>query len=257
MKALKLYSISFACTLCLMLCSPARANLHEENLQNHRAGNIDNVTTRRDAIRLDTEDPLFFARQGDFLFKTQGSFGGTHLRASENLLVGINNSLNLFADIKYQQNFDGPDDGFSGFGFGMMYRFNNGPFLSDVFAGLELAGNSKVPEFANNIWSGGVRIGRQWSWLTLSATGKSSWIFDEMQGMAYLNFIPEAYLRITRSFTLGVYSDLRKSTDPSFDREWLGGKAGIRYGRTFYTVFADYEFQMEEWRGGFRLNLLF
>jgi len=244
----KLLALSLGCIVSLS----AHANWQSE-YGFHDA----NPSTRTASIRFDTEDPLFFAQQADFLFKTQVDFASTYLRASEHITIGVNSRLNLYLDIKYQQNFDGPDDGFSGPGFGLMYRFNHGPIVSDVFAGFQMAGNSKVPEFSNQIWSGGARIGRQWSWLTLAATGKTSWIFDEIQGQAWLNFQPEAYFRITRTITLGAYSDLQKSTDPDFDRQLVGGKIGKRFGFTFYTIFADYEFELDEWRGGFRLNLLF
>ena len=251
----------FAATTCMCLLAPGSvlANLQEENPGGRSASSKqpEPRLTRGQSIRYDTEDPLFLAQQADFLFKTEVSFGNSILRASETLVVGVNNGLNLLADIKYQQNFDGPEDGFSGFGLTAMYRFNSGPFISDIFAGIEFAGNSNVPEFANNIWSGGARIGRQWSAVTLAATGKTSWIFDEVQGQAWIDFSPEIYFRIRSTVTLGAYSDLRKSTDPNFDRQWVGGKLGIRFGRTFYTGFADYEFEREEWRGGFRLNLLF
>jgi len=255
----------FTTLACVCLASwSAHADLQEENFGYGTPPSesaSDPRVTRAQAIALDTEDPLWFAQQADFLFRTTASYGRNQrddiLRASQSVTAGVNNRLNIFADIKYQQNFDWPEDGFSGLGFGLAYRFNDGPFMSDVFGGLELRGNRHVPEFATNTWFGGVKIGRQWSWATLAATAKSSWIFDENQGMAYLNFMPEAYFRLTGTVSLGIYSDLQKSTTPSFDREWLGGKFSIRYGRTVYTGFVAYEFELDEWRGGGRLNLLF
>jgi len=221
-------------------------------------GNEARESAPANVFLLDTEDPLYMGNQGDFLFQTFAriSDGGV-FSIGEDVQIGLNDRLAFLFDIQYQQDFNGSEDGFSGPGFGLMYRSGTGPLISDLYGGIRLAGNQKVPEFSNNTWYVGTRMGRQWSWVTLAAALESSWIFDESMGMAYFDFMPEAYFRIYQGFSAGVGADLRKSTNPAADREWVNLKLSQRFGYTMYTVFSDYEFEMQEWRFGFRLNLLF
>ena len=224
-----------------------------------RGGEYDYDSVKNDGgLFLDTEDPLYMGRQGDFLFKTYARMSTKGVfDIGEDVQIGVNDRLALTLDLKYRQNFNGNDDGFAGPGIGAIFRTGTGTVISDLYGGVRLAGAQRVPEFANNTWFAGTRVGRQWSWVTLAAALESNWVFDDAMGKAYFDFIPDAYFRIADGFTAGLGATLRKSTTPSFDREWVNFKIGKQYGHTMYTIFSDYEFEMDEWRFGFRLNLLF
>ncbi|MCL1902194.1 MAG: hypothetical protein FWG18_01025 [Alphaproteobacteria bacterium] len=217
-----------------------------------------NFENERDRILLDTEDPLFMLKTGYVLSQTSLMFNNHSLaQLGQALAVGINNHLSIFADIKYQHDFDGPRYGFSGPGLGGIYRILRQDILLDLFAGLQFAGRERIPEFANNIYYIGTRVGKQWKWITLAGTASANWIFDEDKGHAYIDLIPEAYFRITSEWSAGFLGGIRTSTTPSFNQEWLGAKVSKRYGRTMYTGQVEYEFEYDEWRFTARLNLLF
>jgi hypothetical protein len=115
----------------------------------------------------------------------------------------------------------------------------------------------RTPDFADTIYHAGIRIGRQWSGFTLAGTVKTSWIFNETRGMAYIDIIPEAYARLAENWMVGLDFDIRKSTNPGFDQEWIGFKLVRQYGRTQYVGRVDYEFESDDWRFGAKLNILF
>ncbi|MDR2412619.1 MAG: hypothetical protein LBD50_00205 [Rickettsiales bacterium] len=211
----------------------------------------------------DTADPMYLESMGDFLSESGMSFGNDMLRVSQKVSYGFSDRFSLSADIKYQQNFNGVEDGFSNIGLGGIYRLSGGDesskVVSDILAGINFGGNGRVrsPDFADTIYYAGMRIGRVWSRFTLAGTVKTSWIFDEIRGMAYIDFIPEIYARITEDWKAGLGFNLRKSTNPDFDREWADFRLVRQYGRTQYIGYVDYEFEFDECRVGARLNILF
>jgi hypothetical protein len=218
-----------------------------------------------DAVRVDsdTSDPMFLTRAGDLLSNSSMSFGRDVLLARQKFTYGLNGRLALSADIKYQQNFNGPEDGFSNIGLGGVYRLSDGAgdssIITDALLGVSFGGSKRVrePEFADTIYQAGVRAGRRWSWLTLSGTVKTSWIFDENRGMAYIDIVPEIYFRMTDSWKAGLGFDLRKSTNPRFDQETASFELVRQYGRTQYAGHLDYEFEGDSWRFGANINILF
>ncbi len=211
-------------------------------------------------LRFDTLDPLFLESGADFLSKTNIDFGQDIVRASQRFSYGIKDYLAIGANIRYQNNFEGPQDGFSNVGFDLTYRLSNydSRQISDIMVGVNLENSgSKVFEFSENVYSIGWRMGRQWSWLTLAGAIKTSWIFDKDNGTAFINFMPDIYFRIYENWNLGLGADFQKSTNPLFDKEWAKLKIARRWGRTMYVGTFDYEFEMKEFRGGFQLNILF
>ena len=212
----------------------------------------------------DTSDPLYMLKIEDVLSHTSLTYWDNVLRLGQTFSYGLNNRLTISANVHYQQDFDGPEDGFSSIDLGGIYRVgmadgNSAHLISDVLFGLKFGGSSRVrtPYFADSTYYAGYRFGRQWAGLTLAATIKSSWIFDEVRGMAYIDFVPEAYFRINQDWRLGTSFTLRKATNPHYNQEWLGGKIVRQYGRTQYIGHLDYEFESNELQVGAKVNILF
>lgn len=210
----------------------------------------------------DTENPIFLESSGDFLSRSGLSISDNIARLSQMFSYGINGKFSLAADIKYQQDFNGTDDGFSNIGLGTVYRLSGSSeseAVSDALFGVNFGGSSKVrnPEFANTVYYAGMRVGRQWSAFTIAGTVKTSWIFDEVYGMAYIDLIPEMYVRFNQNWMTGLGFDIRKSTDPDFDQQWLNFKLVRKYGRTQYVGHVDYEFASSEYKFGANINILF
>ncbi len=219
---------------------------------------------RADGLDFDTSDPLFMLAQGDLLSETTLTYWDNVLRAGETFSYGINSRLTIALNFNYQQDFNGPNDGFSAVDLGGVYRVstasgNNANIISDVLFGLKFGGSSHVrtPDFADSTYYAGYRFGRQWAGVTLAATIKSSWIFDDSIGMAYIDFMPEAYFRIASDWRLGANFMLRKATESWFNQEWVGGKILRQYGRTQYIGHLDYEFESDELQVGLDVNILF
>lgn len=221
---------------------------------------------RADGVGLDrdTSDPLYMQAIGEVLSETTLTYWDNVLRLGERLSYGINNRLVVGLNVHFQQDFDGSEDGFSALDLGGIYRVgtangNSAHIISDVLFGLKFGGSSRVrtPYYADSTYYAGYRFGRQWAGMTLAATIQSNWIFDDERGMAYIDFAPEAYFRITEDWRLGAQFTLRKATDPRYDQEWLGGKIVRQYGRTQYAGHLDYEFESDELQVGFDVNVLF
>lgn len=217
-----------------------------------------------DVLARDTSDPLYLQGINEVLSRTTLTYWDNVLRLGETLSYGINNRLTIAANVHFQQDFDGSEDGFSAVDFGGIYRVgtasgNSARIISDVLFGLKFGGSSHVrtPYFADSTYYAGYRFGRQWTGMTLAATVQSSWIFDDARGMAYIDFVPEAYFRITEDWRLGAEFTLRKATNPHYDQEWLGGKIVRQYGRTQYAGHLDYEFESDELQVGLDVNILF
>ncbi len=225
-----------------------------------------NVGTARgaDVISYDTSDPLYMLNTKGILSETTLNYFDSILRLGQTVSYGLTERLTASANIHYQNDFDGDEDGFSSFDVGARYRLataneNNYHIITDVLFGLKFGGSSHVrtPWFADSTYYAGLKFGRQWAGMTLSGTIKSSWIFDDTRGMSYIDFIPEAYFRIAPDWRLGMSVDWRKATNPDYDQEWVNAKLVRQYGRTQYIGSVGYEFEEEEFEVGFKLNILF
>ena len=205
----------------------------------------------------DTEDPMFLEAGGDLSSRTGLDFSHNVARVTQKVAYGINGNMAFGADIGYQQDLDGQDDGFSNVGLNLMYRSNNGPVKSDLFGGMRFVGDSRVSDFAKNVYYAGVRVGRQWDYITLAGTVKTSWIFDNLNGMAFIDLSPEVYFRMIENWSAGVGFTMRKVTNSVLDTEWVTVKLGRRYGRTMYVGSINYDLESSDcWFGG-NVNVLF
>ena len=212
----------------------------------------------------DTSDPLFLLHDDSVLSETNLWYGHDVLRVGQALSYGLNNRLSISGRVHYQTDFFGPEDGFSSIDLGTTYRMaraedNDAQMVSDLLLGFKFAGSSRVrtPWFANSSYYAGLRFGRQWLGVTLAATIKSTWVFDETRGMSYIDFIPESYFRLDPNWRAGMGFTFRKSTTPVYDQEWLNFKLVCQYGRTQYVGHFDYEFEDEEAAIGAKINILF
>lgn len=219
---------------------------------------------RANGLDLDTSDPLYMLSEQHVLSETTLTYWDNILRLGQELSYGINSRLTIAANVHFQQDFDGPEDGFSAVDLGGVYRVgtaggNSANIISDVLFGLKVGGSSHVrtPDFADSTYYAGYRFGRQWAGMTLAATIKSSWIFDDERGMAFIDAMPEAYFRIAPDWRLGAQFTLRKATNPHYNQEWLGGKIVRQYGRTQYAAHLDYEFESDDLQVGVNVNVLF
>jgi hypothetical protein len=137
--------------------------------------------------------------------------------------------------------------------------------ITDVLFGFKFGGSSRVrtPDYADSTYYLGVRMGRQWAGVTLAATLKSTWVFDDERGIAFLDLTPEAYFRMAPDWRFGIGFTVRKATsdDPEnnkdYDQEWLHLKLVRQYGRTQYIGHVDYEFESDDARVGAKVNILF
>lgn len=212
----------------------------------------------------DTSDPLYMLGIEEILSETTLTYWDNILRGGQALSYGLNNRLTVGANIHYQEDFNGGEDGFSAFDIGGIYRIataddNNARIITDVLFGLKFGGSSHVrtPDYADSTYYAGLRFGRQWAGVSLAATIKSSWIFDDQRGMAFIDFMPEAYFRINPDWRLGANFTWRKATNPDYDQEWLGGKVIRQFGRTQYIGHIDYEFESDDVQVGAQVNILF
>jgi hypothetical protein len=192
------------------------------------------------------------------------------LRLGQSISYGMNNRLSIGANVHYQHHFNGNQDGFSAIDLGAKYRLTragdtNSNIITDVLFGFKFGGSSHVrtPYYADSTYYAGLRFGRQWAGMTLAMTVKSSWIFDEIRGMSFLDFMPEAYFRLSPEFRLGGGLTIRKATNndaqtgQDYDQEWLHTKLIRQYGRTQYIGHIDYEFESDEIQFGGKINILF
>lgn len=215
-------------------------------------------------IESDTSDPLFILRDDAILTETGLSYGHDVLRFGQAFGYGLNDRLSISGRVHYQIDFVGDEDGFSSIDLGGTYRMaraadNDAHLISDVIAGFKFGGSKHVrtPWFADSTYYAGLRFGRQWAGVTLSGTIKSSWIFDDVRGMSYIDFIPEAYFRIDEMWRAGGGFTFRKSTNPDYNQEWLNLRGVCQFGRTQYIAQFDYEFEHEEAQIGAKINILF
>ncbi|MBR3510958.1 MAG: hypothetical protein IKN73_02750 [Alphaproteobacteria bacterium] len=214
----------------------------------------------------DTSDPLFKIGDNQFLSDTFVDFPPKKMLLGQYLGYGINNNLYIHANIHYQFDFSGRREyGFSSTDLGGVYRlshgFNQSKIISDVLFGLKAWGSSHVrtPEYADSSYYAGIRMGRQYTSVTLAGTVKSTWVFDNTRGLSYIDFIPEAYFRFKYDWRAGIGLDIRRSTNTHLleDQEWLNFKLVRQYGNTQYVGKIGYEFGDERFQLGASVKILF
>ena len=221
-------------------------------------------------LSTDTSDPLYLQPMSSILSKTTLTYWDHILRAGQSLSYGFNDRLSVGINIHYQHDFNGPEDGFAATDIGGAYRVSTGRdnasnIISDILFGFKFGGSAAVrtPYYADSTYYAGLRFGRQWAGMTLSGTIKSSWIFDDERGMAYLDFIPEAYFRIAPDWRFGTGLTFRVATNQDrltgedYDQEWLHFKLIRQFGRTQYSGHFDYEFESDDIQIGAQINILF
>ncbi|MCL1891792.1 MAG: hypothetical protein FWF97_00635 [Alphaproteobacteria bacterium] len=215
-------------------------------------------TAAANAAEWDVEDPLYFARARDLALTGGLRLGDSILGADLRAAYGVNDLFVIGGNVKLQYDFDRDRkyDGFSHIGVDVMYRMSEGPIIADAFMGVKFSGNAE-PAFSDTIYMTGFRIGHQWSWVTLAGLLKTSWIFDEAHGMAWINLVPEAYFKLGEGWRIGTWFDFQKATSPHFDEETIGFKLVRQYGRTQYVGFVSYGFEQQDWRVGGRVNIVF
>ena len=225
---------------------------------------VPNVVRADFGLEYDTSDPLFILRDDEILSETDLSYGHDVLRLGQALSYGLNDRLSVSGRVHYQTDFAGSEDGFSSIDIGALYRMaragdNDSRIIYDALFGFKFGGSSHVrtPWFADSTYYAGLRLGRQWAGVTLAATIKSSWIFDDARGMSYIDFIPESYFRLDENWRTGVGFTFRKSTNPDYNQEWLNLRMVTQVGRTQYIGHIDYEFEDEELHVGAKINILF
>ena len=212
------------------------------------------------SLEFDTNDPLYMPRAEEVLSESTATFGRDILRVGEKLSYGLKDRLTLSVDTHYQIDFSGDNDGFTSTALGGVYRAGaSDTLVSDVLFGFKFGGSRHVrtPWFADSTYYAGWRFGRQWAGVTLSATIQSNWIFDDIMGMSYIDFMPQAYFRFDADWRLGIDAIIRKATTPSYNEEWFSMKLVRQFGRTQYMGHIDYEFEREDVHIGAKVNILF
>ncbi len=210
----------------------------------------------------DTADPLFLTARGHVLSQTVLDYFENGLRAGQYLNYGVVDGLVVGGNFYYQRDFDGDENGFSSVDLNALYRIANSEddhLIYDVLGGVKFGGTHRLrsPDFADSVYYLGLRFGRQYEYVTLAATVKSSWIFNGNNGMAFIDFSPDLYLRVNDDWRVGIGANLRKATNKFYDEETVGGRVVRQYGRTQYVGHFDYSFEVEKFVAGLRINILF
>lgn len=211
-------------------------------------------------LEFDTSDPLYMPRAEEILSESSATFGRDILRIGETLSYGLKDRLTISVNANYQVDFSGDSDGFTSTTLGGVYRAGmSDALVSDVLFGFKIGGSRQVrtPWFADSTYYAGWRFGRQWAGVTLAATIQSNWIFDDTNGMSYIDFMPQAYFRLDADWRLGIDAIIRKATTPSYNEEWFGMKLVRQFGRTQYVGHIDYEFEHDDVHIGAKVNILF
>ena len=215
-------------------------------------------------LAMDTLDPLFMNGRGHVLSQTKLDYFETGLRLGQSLSIGFTDRFVMGANVHYQQDFSGPEDGFSSVDVGGTYRIttayeNDNEIMYDVLVGLKLGGSTRVrtPDYADSTYYVGMRFGQQYDAVTLAGMVKSSWIFNENHGIAFIDLVPSVYLRINNDWRFGVNFALRKATDKEYDEETIGTEIIREYGRTQYAAHFEYAFEDDDITAGLRVNILF
>lgn len=220
----------------------------------------------QNSLANDTSDPLFLTGKNQFLFDSYITTVNSKVRLGQYVGYGINDKLRVHANMLYQLDFSGADEnGFSSTEFGGTYRMSDisktDDIIYDVLFGLKLWGSSHVrtPEYADSSYYAGLRLGRQYSGVSFSGTVKSTWVFDDVRGLSYIDFIPEVYFRFKYDWHAGLGFDFRKSTNTQLlsNQEWLNFKLLRQYGNTQYVGSFGYEFESSDIQFSANVKILF
>ena len=209
-------------------------------------------------IAEDVSDPMYMERQKDLVFRLSADLG-SDFQLRQAVSYGITNKFAAGADIRYRVGAKGDDDnGLSNVGLMGKYRAAaSGSGSTDVLFGIGYSTLAVVPDYSNNVYSVGVRTGKQWNGMTLALTAMTNWIFSNEDGMAYIDLTPEAYFRVRGGWALGFGGTFRKATMPAYDQIWLNAKVGSVIGKTGWFVNMAYEVDSADFRIGGNVNLLF
>lgn len=217
---------------------------------------------RAEGLVDDTSDPLFLTARGRLLSQTLFDYFENGLRVGQYLNYGVVDGLVVGGNFHYQRDFDGDQNGFSSVDLNALYRVANSAdnhLIYDMLGGVKFGGTHRLrsPDFADSVYYLGFRFGQQYEYVTLAATVKSSWIFNNEHGMAFIDFSPDLYLRLSADWKVGIGANLRKATDKAYDEETVGGRIVRQYGRTQYVGHFDYSFEAEKFVAGLKINILF
>ena len=217
---------------------------------------------RAEGLIDDTSDPLFLTSRGNLLSRTLIGYFQNGLRVGQYIDYGIIDGLVVGGNVHYQRDFDGDENGFSSVDLNALYRVANSEdnhLIYDMLGGVKFGGTHRVrsPDFADSVYYLGFRFGQQYERVTLAAAVKSSWIFNNDHGMAYIDFAPDLYVRVSKDWRIGIGANLRKATDKEYDEETVSGKIVRQYGHTQYVGYFDYSFEAEEFATGLKINILF
>ena len=118
-------------------------------------------------LSTDTTDPLFLQSRSEFLSRTALNYFDNGLRIGQNFSYGLTDRFALGANVHYQQDFDGDQDGFSSVDVGGLYRLgtaseNQNHIIYDVMFGMKFGGSHRVrvPDYADSTYYVGLRFGR-------------------------------------------------------------------------------------------------
>lgn len=217
---------------------------------------------RAEGLVDDTSDPLFLTSRGRLLSRTILDYFENGLRVGQYFDYGVIDGLVVGGNFHYQRDFDGDENGFSSVDLNAFYRVANSEdnhLIYDMLGGVKFGGTHRLrsPDFADSVYYLGFRFGQQYEYVTLAATVKSNWIFNNEHGMAYIDFSPDLYLRVSKEWRVGFGATLRKATDKGYDEETVGGRIVRQYGRTQYVGHFDYSFEAEKFATGLKINILF
>jgi hypothetical protein len=209
-------------------------------------------------IAMDVADPMYIERLGDLTSRTSVDIG-KYFQARQVASFGFSNRFSGAVDIRYRAGADNHTNGFSNIGVMGTYRAGQGDTgATDVLFGFGFGNQGVVPHYSDEVYSVGIRTGRQWTGMTLAATIMTNWIFmNNEEGIAYIDLTPEAYFRIKGDWSLGLGATLRKVTDGSLDQQWLNAKIGNTMGHTGWFILFGYEIDSQDLRIGGNLNMLF
>ena len=214
-------------------------------------------------LELDLADPMFLERTGDFVSRTSID-SGSYWNFRQVVSYGFSDRFTASADIRYRafgnDNVHYNENGLSGLGIRGMYRAGQGATgATDIIFGYGFGGHGVVPQLSDDVYSVGVRTGRQWSGMTLAATIMTNWIFsdDPNLGMAYIDLTPEMYLRLKGDWSVGVGGTYRKATLSALDQTWMNMMFGKTIGSTGWFFNVGYELEHADLRLGMTMNMLF
>lgn len=216
-------------------------------------------------VDTDLSDPLFLQSRSGALVQSGLDYFENGLRFKMAFSYGLTDRFVFGGNVHYQQEFSGPEDGFSSIDLGGIYRMNS-PYddddnnlIYDVLFGLKFGGSRHVrePDYADSAYYMGLRFGRQYAGVTFAGTVKSTWIFDDQNGMAFIDFVPEVYFRVNEDWRFGGDLTLRKATNPDYNEESLDVKLVCQYGYTQYVWHAGYAFEQRDISAGAQIKVLF